>query len=266
MSVFSFDDYKKFIESQIRDHAQVRGYKTDLATGAGCQRSFFSQMLHGHVHLTPDHAAGLSYFFEMNEREREYFMELVHLARASTKALREMTQRKLLELRKQNEDLALRFKKANPVNEAEQLLYYSSWHWSAIHIALTIPTYQEASSLSRLLNLKPEFVEQSLSTLKELGYVERLGKKWVASQKLIHLPKLSALTSMNHSNWRARAVANSQLQGESSVHYTAVCSLSQSDFIKLKDMVLQFLDQTRSIIEPSKEEELACLNLDWFKV
>lgn len=46
----------------------------------------------------------------------------------------------------------------------------------------------------------------------------------------------------------------------------AVHSLGRSDYEKLKEMVLGFLDQTRAVVRPSAEEELACMTLDWFVV
>jgi hypothetical protein len=49
------------------------------------------------------------------------------------------------------------------------------------------------------------------------------------------------------------------------LHYTAVHSLSQADFHKIREQLLGMLDRTRAIIAPSAEEDLACLTVDWFR-
>lgn len=50
------------------------------------------------------------------------------------------------------------------------------------------------------------------------------------------------------------------------MHYTAVQSLSRQDYEKLKQQFLKGLDNYRSVANPSQEEELVCLALDFFKV
>ncbi|MFX6794117.1 hypothetical protein ABTH15_20060, partial [Acinetobacter baumannii] len=75
-------DYKQFLLLQVAAHAGEYGYKSKLAVAAGCQKSFFSQVLNAHVHRTPEHALGLARFWKLNRLERDYFLELVNHARA----------------------------------------------------------------------------------------------------------------------------------------------------------------------------------------
>jgi len=267
MSLFTERDYKRVLQAKISENDSERGYKALLAEAAGMQPSFLSQILHSHVHPTPDHAAGMAAFWKLTADEQEYFMELVNLARASSDRLKAIIEARLERLRKKSENLAIRFKKKSAMEEEQQALYYSSWHFSAIHILLTIPEFQSANAIARRLEVPEAFVQSCLEKMQAMGLVEaRPQQKWGVSKLDIHLPKGSPLTSINHANWRQRAVTDSQVRRQGSVHYTAVHSLSLKDFEEIKARLLQMIDQSRAIVAPSKEEDLACITLDWFWV
>lgn len=266
MSLFQFNDYKGFLRDKIKDNQGKRAYRSSLAAAAGCQLSFLSQVLHSEVHLTPDHAMGLAVFWALTEDGREYFMELVHHARAGSKLLKSEIEKKLTALRAKQENLSQRYKKPRLLPGERETLYYSAWYWSAIHILLTIPRFQSAHAVAERLSVPLAVVEHSLASLESMGLARRSGKHWVASQADIHLPKESLLNSIHHSNWRDRAVFDSQKRSDGGMHYTAIHSLSHADFEQLKDLFLQMIDRTRKIIEPSKEEELISVCIDCFKV
>lgn len=264
MNLFTQTDYKAVLHAQITKHGDERGYRSQLAEAAGCQLSFLSQALHSHVHLTPDHAAGLAEYWGFDSDERDYFLELVNLARAGSRVLKGILSKRLGEIRERHENLARRYKKADTARPEDQAHYYSSWHLSAIHILLTIPEFRDVQPIAKRLGLPVAVVQESLERLSKMGLAVRRKSEWHPGESDIHLPKHSVLTSMNHSNWRARAVLDAYKQDGAGIHYTAVHSLSRADFEKIKEMVLKFLDDTRAVVRPSKEEELACMTLDWF--
>ena len=266
MSLYNEIDYKMVIQKKIEENSLARGYKTQLALAAGCQKSFLSQVLHSHIHLTPDHAMGLTVFWGLLPDERDYFLELVQKDRASSRSLKELSASRLQEIRRRNQDLATRFQKTKPIEEAQQALYYSSWHWSAIHIMLTIPVFSYSHAIASRLLLPEAFVIQCLENLQQMRLVVKQGKKWRVTQNDIHLPQDSPLTAMNHGNWRNRAVADAQMRSPGNVHYTALHSLSRKDFDVIKGILLSALDKSRQIVKPSSEEELACICVDWFSV
>jgi uncharacterized protein (TIGR02147 family) len=266
MNIFEHKEYKAVLELQIAANRNQRGYKSALAEAAGCQLSFFSQALHSHVHLTPDHAAGLAAFWGFDHDERDYFLELVNFARAGSSHLKAILSKRLSEIRERHENLAKRYKKEQTVRPEDQALYYSSWHLSAIHILLTIPEFRSVQQIAKRLGLPPVMIQESLDQMAKMGLAVKTGSSWHPGQTDIHLARDSVLTSMNHSNWRNRAVLDSYQRESGGMHYTAVHSLTRSDYEKIKEVTLKFLDQTRAVVRPSKEEELACLTLDWFVV
>lgn len=266
MNLFRYETYKDILIAQIASNPGGRGYRTKLAEAAGCQLSFLSQVIHSHVHLTPDHAAGLCEYWGFDNEERDYFLELVNLARAGSPILKTILLKRLAEIRAKHEDLASRYKKRESIREKDQALYYSSWHLSAIHILLTISEFRTVEEIAKRLSLPPSMVQQSLQQLTRIGLAVRKSGVWLPTENDLHLPKDSPFTSMNHSNWRHRATLDSCRREKGGVHYTTVHSVSRSDFEKIKEMALRFLDQTRAVVRTSPEEEVTCMTLDWFVI
>jgi len=65
-NVFNHLDYKDFLKIQIEENHEAYGYKSRLAKAANCQKSFLSQVLNSHIHLTPEHAVGLCQFWKFS--------------------------------------------------------------------------------------------------------------------------------------------------------------------------------------------------------
>jgi uncharacterized protein (TIGR02147 family) len=264
--VFKYMDYLDYLEIQIKFNASEYGYKAQLAEAAGCQRSFISQVLSGMTHLMPEHAVGLSEFWQLSGSEKEYFLNLVLHARAGSKKLKEHYKERLTAARLEQENLSKRIKEKAELPEEKAAIFYSQWHYLAINILLTIPQYRTIPAISHRLGLHEEVVRKSLTQLEALGMAARSGTTWSTLASTIHVPRDSQFNALNHSHWRKRAVDNAFLASTNDIHYTSVCSLSLEDVEKLKDLVLQLIDRSRKIIAPSKEEELFCLTCDWFKV
>jgi len=265
-SLYSFEDYKTYLKSVLDGPGKERGYQSRLAEAAGCQRSYLSQVVHSTPHLTPEHAMGMAQFWKLSQDESDYFLDLVSLGRTHSKSLRHHLREKLLAARRKSQNLANRFqdKQLEP-GEREQI-YYSSWHLAALHILTSVPRFKSEAALSERLGLPLPFLRKSLEQLESLGLVTRISGGWGFGAGKLHLPKTSLLTGVNHSNWRARAVWDAQNPDSEGLHYTVVHSHSRKDFEALKQKILEWIDESRELIDPSPSEEVTCLCLDLFPV
>jgi len=88
----------------------------------------------------------------------------------------------------------------------------------------------------------------------------------VASGRDLHLPKHSPLNSINHANWRQRAIAHIQLGQEEGLHYTGIHALSRADSERFAEMLRETILKTRQLVAPSPEEEMICFTFDYFVV
>lgn len=265
MGLFRARDYREVIRQKTEENKGIHGYKGRLAQAAGCQRAYLSQVLAGSVQLTPDHAAGLAQFWRLEPVERDYFLELVNLARAATPTLRRLIESRLETLKISQESVSGRIKKPKIESVQLQSRYYSAWYYSAIHILITIANFRTIGAIAKRLKLSEDTVGAALSTLEQMNLAKREKEIWLPVSFDLHLPSQSPLNSINHLNWRLRAVEDSQKQVEESVHFTAVYSMSEKDIEDLKSRILQLISNSREIALKSAEKELVSMTIDLFR-
>lgn len=266
LSPLNFKDYKVFLKAYIQEQSPNRGISSAMADAAGCNRSYFSQALNSHVHLTPEQALPLAQFMNLPSARERYFCLLVDHARAGTKKLRERIEADMAAIRVEEETLDTRFKTRKLEPGERELFYYSSWIYAAAHVLTSVPAFQTEEALAQRIGLPLYQVQYVLAELEKYQLVQRKGKRWLLKEGDLHVGKRSLLNSVNHSNWRNQAMLDAQKPGTESVHYTSVASMSLEDFKKLKGMVLQFIDESRAIIAASPEEDVVCTTIDFFRI
>lgn len=266
-NLYYVEDYKEYLREKIQARKRERGYPSRVAEAAGCHKSYLSQVIHGHVHLTPDHAAALADFWKLDAEDSEHFLNLVHLARAGSPSLRRMLSRKIKDARTRREELASRHEGARRPTEEDFAEYYSNWYFSAIHILLGIPTFQSPQKISARLLLSEEVVHKTLEKLEQLKLVVRAKDgKWELAAGDLFLPKASALATPYHTVWRERAMCDSQMRRPDSVHYTMVYSMSKADVEKVRARILDAVEEVRATVRESANEELVTFACDFFRV
>lgn len=263
--LLSSPDYKSFLRNLAEQQSHVKAIHSKMAEAAGCQKSYFSKVLNGEAHLLPDHAYGIAEFLHMSEPETDYFLELVQLDRAGSPKLRQRQKRTLEKLKQQMENLHQRFRSESLNEEEEQKIYYSSWMYSAIHIACGIEGLRTVKTLASRFHLEPKRVEAVLLDLARMKLLEEQNGKWQRSPKHLHIPFGSPMNSVNHTNWSVKALQDIQLEKEDSLHYTAAYSLEKKDVDQIKHILIQAIERSREVVKPSHDEELVCLRVDLFR-
>lgn len=267
VEVYQFTDYRAFIKARVEQDASPWGIWAKLANAASCKPTYLSQAMKEKCHLTADHILGIARYWDLTDAETDFLILLLDYARAGTKELREYLHAKMARIRKEREDLSARLKKPKFETGEKETLYYSSWFWSALHVIVSIPEYQSPRKIAQRLSLPVEFIEQALERLAAHGIVTRKGQGWTYGDSDVHIPKDSLLVGVHHNNWRQKAVADSTSpMGSDGVHYTAVYSLSRSDYQHLKEKMLELIEYSRKKIADSKEEEIVCFLCDIFPV
>jgi uncharacterized protein (TIGR02147 family) len=265
MNVYRFENYKDVLKAQLKERSTQRGIVSRLAQAAGCQRSYLSQVLNSHVHLTPDHAFGICDFFGFNETETAYFLALVDHARAGSPAFKARLKSQMKKIRDHHAALENRISAQIIQGTEMNYRYYSTWLGAAVHIAVSIPELQTLESLAEHFQVPRPLIQGVLQDLNEMGLIRKAGDLWTYVTGEQHLARKSALIALHHGNWRSRATLSAQLQDERNYHYTGISSVSRTDAQIIADLLLQLTEKIRLIVAASKEEELVCLNLDFFR-
>jgi uncharacterized protein (TIGR02147 family) len=262
-AVFDFDDYKEFLRHAVE--AGPTGALSRLAEAAGCQRSYLSDVLRREVQLTPDHAYGIARHLRLEPAAADYFLDLVHLARAATPSYRAKLATSLEARRQDHRRLTQRLAPAK-TQEADAR-YYASWHYGALHVATAVPGLDTVEALARRFRLPTAEVARLLAELVEAGYVRQAGARFSydTERPLRHLSDGSPLSRLNHGNWRS--LAQSRLaRYEADVHYSVVFAVERKTYDELRAQLLTFIEEQRATISRSGSEDVVCFTCDLFSV
>jgi uncharacterized protein (TIGR02147 family) len=262
MNVFEFSDYRAFLHSWLEAENRPGG-RTRLASSLQCSPSWLSRALSGVVQLTPDQAFGAARYCGMTESETDFFLLLVERERAASPALRKHLEGKLEELRQESRGFGAVVKAGTAVSEEDSVRYYSSWLYSAVHVACMVQPFS-VEELAPALRCAPQGLPKILAELKEMGLLRNQAGKWSATEKSVHLKADHPMALMAHSVWRNLTVQRLQDGNPEDLHYSAIHCLSRADVEKLRRRLREVVLECRSVIEASPSEALAVFCLDWY--
>jgi uncharacterized protein (TIGR02147 family) len=262
------ENTQKTLASWLGDQ---RGVRSKLSRHLGVRPSFISQLTAGKNQLTLEQALKVALFFHLNQKQTDYWLDLVSLERSGTHELKGYLERRAERsrnalnrindrLRAQTSDSAM--------NKDEQARYYSSWLFGAVHILTTIPEYQSAASISKRLRISDEDLKPVLRFLKECGLIAiSPNGTCKATLKRMHLDSESPWILSHHAHWRARAVDSLNRQpNRRGIHFSSAMTLSREDASRIREELLKMLQSIEARLPASAEEECMVLNLDWFSI
>lgn len=265
--VFEFKDYRKYLKYRLLLPEAGRGSRTALARALSSPISHISQVLAEATHFSLEQAEAANTFLNHNEQESEFFLLLVSLTRAGTPALQKRlnTQmNKILEARLLIKD---RIEVKKTISLEDQAVFYSSWHYQALHILATIQKYQTPEAMAERLGVSLKKVTEVLDFLVEIGLlVKSLGRYQTTVQR-IHLGADSPLISKHHANWRIKSLQSLDREDQAkNLYYSSVISVSEADMVKIRDLTIEHINVVKKIIRESPEEDLFCYSIDCFRV
>jgi uncharacterized protein (TIGR02147 family) len=267
LSVFDYTDYRKYLLQWIEKRpGGGRGEKLRLAEALSCQPSYISQVFAGSANLSFEQAEALNSLIGHTEDESQFFLLLVHVARAGTVALKKRVQKRIQQVLDHRKSLKNRLSFDQSISKEDQATYYSAWYYSAIHFALAIPALRSQEALARAFRLPPERIVEILEFLRTRGLVKESHSQLVPGSQTIHLENRSPMISKHHTNWRMQAIQSLERETESELHYSSVVTISEEDALKIRETLVKAIEQVRTIVKPSKDEALYCYDLDLFKV
>lgn len=264
-NVFEYNDYLSYFRAQLESSGQ-RGRKGLLAQSIQVQPTYISQILQGKADLSLEQAELANSFFNHNSSESNYFLLLVQKERAGTKRLKEYFQNQIDEIKKSRLVIVERLGRHHGIDEKERNWYYSSWCPSALHISVTIPELRTVDDLTKFHGLSKEKVIQIMDRLEKIGLVFKDGVNYLPGPSQMRLEKNSNHIIQHHNNWRIRALQSLETETIEELHYSGVVSLSKKDIARIKNILLDTLQSCISVVKDSTEEELYCLNFDFYNL
>jgi uncharacterized protein (TIGR02147 family) len=265
--IYEYRDYKKYVIDLIRSDAPgTRGKRKELSEFIGCQVSHISNVLSGSGHFNPEQAEAASRFFGLSSQEIEFFLMLIQYNRAGTESLKKFYSQLLQERQKKSLLLKNRLEMPDSLQHEDEAIYYSSWHYAAIHVLLSIKQFQTREAIAKKLDVPLPRVDQVLEFLAKTGLCRKEGVRNLIVKPLLHLDKSSPLISKHHTNWRLKTMMALDQNNDENLHYSSVFTVSKKDFPRVREIVAEALTKALKVINPSPEEEVAAICIDLFKI
>lgn len=266
-SIYEYKNYKQFILDWIEATPnEGRGQRKLIAEAIGCQNPFITHVLSGDYHFSPEQAEACARYMGLNEIDSEFFILLVLKQRSGTKTLENLFAKQISSRCEQHAVLKKRLNIKDTMPLEDQMVYYSSWHYAAIHMALMIPELQSTSSLARYFNLQAARIMSVLQFLMDHNLIEQKGSHYKIKKSVLHLEKDSPILTQHHTHWRLRAIEAIQTKKPDDLHYSGIMSLSHDDYEWVREKLAALLQEVVEKLGPSKDEKLATLCFDLFQV
>ena len=264
-SIFDFHDYKKCVQYLLTARSKT-GARTALAKAAECQSGYITQVLNGSAHFSLEQALKISRHFGLNDDQSQFFLDLVSYGRAGTEELRRHFRHKLDAARVQQAVLKNRFKEQDKLNPSDEAMFYSSWHYGALHVATTLPNCRTELGMSEHFGIPLQRVNEVVQCLERTGLLVRDRRGLQIGPTEIFIGSGSPLISKFHTNWRMQAIQSLDRYSERDLHYSSVLTASFEDIARIREMMVKLIEQIRQIIRDSKDEGCFSYGFDLFEL
>jgi len=267
LNVFDFRDYREFVKAYLSPEYSPRGTQSALAKHLHCQASYLYQVLRGTAELTEDQAFLFTTFIKMSHSERDYFLCLVHLAKAATIELKNFLMNEM-EIKIQNHNnLKTRINASQPEDDEFWDYYFSSTTPSLIHALTSSEHYQSAKAIAQRLSLTEDDVFFHLKKLLEKGLIENKDKKWSFSNSSIHFDRNSKFNVQMQKNRRLESLnaLNKNPGDPEHIHFSSLFTIDPKAALKLRELIANFVQTSHQTIHAAGSDEAYIINLDFFR-
>jgi len=267
VNLFSQRSYRSVIEIHLKDASgnRQRGAVKQLSEAVNCHSTFISHVLSNKAEFSTEQALRFCKYSSFDEEETDYFMDLVNKDKAGDTDTKKYYEEKLAKKKEEHLNLKNRLKVAETLTPDQQSIYYRSWLPQAVHLHCHLPGKHTIASLATSLGSTEQQIRSTTSDLVDLGFIEESDNCFVLKNNLVHLGKDSPIIAKSHYNWRIKTTQ--ELMSRSSTkdsHYTSVFTASEATAQKIRELIINHIEETRELIIPSPSEKLYVFCLDFY--
>ena len=268
--IFDHEDYKTYLNQKLDELARKgdRGPRSRLSEAIGCQTAYTAQVLRGRAHFSAEQLEAINDFLGHSEEEGAFLLLLAQWNRAGTLRLRARYRKQIEATRNRRLDLKSRLGIQSHLTELDQVTYYSSWLYGAVHALLSIPKFHSVEVIANHLQIEPNKIANAIEFLIHSGLIVQnpTGPRYSIGKARIHLGADSPLIARHHINWRLQAMRALEKGERENLHYSSSVSISHEDFSKIREILVRAIESVKEVVRPSPEEKAACFAMDWFEI
>lgn len=262
-SIFDYKGYKAYLTDVLAQRS--RGERSRLAEFIRCHSGYVSQVLNGDAHFSLEQAEQVNLFLGHSQNQSSYFLLLVQYDRAGTLSLKQHFAVQMKELIEKQFVLKNRLQFKRSLSREDQAIFYSSWHYGAVHVLVSVPGCNTVQGISDYLALPISRVSEIVQFLLSVGLIIQRGDRFEVGTSHIHLENDSPMIAKHHTNWRMQAIQSLDHQRPEDLHYSSVITASYEDSSKIREIMVKAIEDIRAVVRPSKDEAGFCYALDFFE-
>lgn len=266
--IFTYLSYKDFLNDYFETLPKAgRGQATKLADYLQVSTVIISQTLKGERELSLENAFKTAEFLDFSPLETKYFVKLVEYQRAGHHGLKDLYKEDLLKLRKESQEVKSKYREFSELKDEDKFQFYSDRFYSSIRMASSLPDLNTVEDFATYFNIPSDKAQEIISFLLRTKLCVKKEDKITMGPQHTFIPANSPFIKNHHKNWRLYSISkidNFNLDDE--LMYTAPISLSKEDFKLIRKNLLKTIEETLKVVSPSKEEMVACLNIDLLKI
>jgi uncharacterized protein (TIGR02147 family) len=262
--LFDSNDFRSVIKEKVASFpSNGRGVYVKLAGALGIHTTSMSQIISGKKNLSMEHAALICDFLSFSDQEAEYFLLLVQLDRAGQSRLRDRLEIRLEQLRSESKELSNIVPSQTKLRLAQQAVFYSDWHYSAIRVLTSIDQFQTIDEISLKLNISKSVIESKVKFLIECGLCVEDKGRLKPGPNYTHLGSTSPLISKHHANWRVFAMQRHSSIMKEELAYSSLMSISKANSRRARELLAEAIKKINELRDDSEGEIVRCLGVDW---
>lgn len=267
MNLFDNDNYRNIIRNWVKSQpSKGRGQLLEMAELIGTPASVFSQILGGQRDLLPDHAFLLADHMGLLSLEKEYFITLVQIEKASHHQYKKFLKEKKEQLKSESLNLSKRVPHEKILDEKEQQEFYSTWLYSAIRLSCGIGNGFSAEEIKRKFHLSQQRTIHMLDFLVRTGLIIQKEGAYHMGPQRTFLARNSPMIGRHHSNWRIKAIERANDLAENELMFTGPLTCSQRDAAQIREKLAKLIQEISDIVKDSPSEELIYFGLDFLQI
>jgi len=266
MKIFESLDYREFLSKNLAEMPR-RGFGqlAKIADHLDISPSIVTLVLQGQKDFTLEQASDLADYLGLNDLESEYLLVLINFKRAGKESLRIRYRRQIDKLREQAKNLKELIPPDKELTPEAKAIFYSHWYFSAIRMLTGLGEAQSLETLSRRLRLPKNKIREALNFLVAQGLCLEKDGVYKIGPKSTHVGADSMHVTRHHANWRQKAITQLDSHKEDELFFTSPVTVSREDIPRVRALLVEAIEKSFKIIDPSDSQETACLNIDWFR-
>ncbi len=262
MSIYNENDYRKIVLKLIGGKT---GVKFKLSHYMGCQPAYLTRVLKGQADFNQDQILSLAEFFQLDQDQSEYLLYVLLENRSAKASTKKLFKSKSAQIAEKGLQLKKQLNADSKLSEEFEAVYYSSWVYSALHIALLSPHFEE-KKISEHLGLKLQDTLNALNKLETIGLIFKKNNRWHVTHTNTHLGSDSPWLSRHHMNWRIKMTEKMSRNDLVGLHYSSTACCSKEDKIIINQTLLTAIQKCRDIIKKSSNEVVFYYGVDLFNL